>query len=166
MSTIDENLEKAKFFFELALKSNEYVQQMNERLGEKVRWFTSSASTLVPIIVGVGYYVLKQTTCNWIIALFSLSLASLVSAIIIGMVIQRPSGFLVLDPQTFMNKFSGKSRTFITNKSAATWSDIFVQNKKVVNSKENWMYAMLGLICFSLILLVAIFIGLGMAGYG
>jgi len=161
MGSSAEALEKARFFYEFALKSGEYVQKANERLGEKVRWFTTSASTLVPIVVGVGYYVLKQNTNHWIFLLFFLSLASLVSAIIVGMVIQRPTRLLVLDTQTFMGKFSKKSQTFIINKSAATWSEIFTLNRETINSKENYLYAMIGLICFSVLLLVVVFLMLG-----
>jgi len=155
-------LEKAKFLYELALKSGEYVQKANERLIEKVRWFTTSASTLVPLVLGVGYYILRQTTNNSIFFLFFISLISLVSAIIIGMVIQRPTSLLVFDAQTFMNKFINKNQIFLIEKSTATLSDIFALNRETINSKENYLYAMIGLICFSLLLLVIVFLTLGL----
>jgi len=161
MNSIDENLEKAKFFCELALKSGEHIQKANEQLGEKVRWFITSASTLVPIVLGVGYYILQQTTNYWVFLLFFLSLISLGSAIIIGMIVQRPTSLLVFDAQNFMNEFRKKNRIYIINKSAATWSDIFAQNREIINSKENYLYAMVGLICFSLLLLVIVFLMLG-----
>lgn len=37
MGPDDKELEKARFFFELALKSDETLQKSNERLNEKVR---------------------------------------------------------------------------------------------------------------------------------
>jgi hypothetical protein len=157
----NEDLEKAKFLYELALKSGEYVQKANERLNEKARWFTTSASTLVPLVLGVGYYILRQTTNSSIFFLFFVSLISLVSAIIIGMVIQRPTSLLVFDTQTFMNKFINKNQIFLIEKSTATWSDIFALNRDVINSKENYLYAVIGLICFSLLLLVIVFLTLG-----
>jgi hypothetical protein len=91
MSSSDEELNKVRFFYELASKSGDYVQKAAERLGEKVRWFITSASTLVPIVIGLGYYILKETTDYWIFLLFLLSLTSLFSAIIIGIFLQRPA---------------------------------------------------------------------------
>lgn len=162
MTSDNGDLEKAKFLYELALKSGEYVQKANERLIEKVRWFTTSASTLVPLVLGVGYYILRQTTNYSVFFLFFVSLISLVSAIIIGMVIQRPTSLLVFDTQTFMNKFINKNQIFLIEKSTATLSDIFALNRDVINSKENYLYAMIGLICFSLLLLVIVFLTLGL----
>ncbi len=43
----------------------------------------------------------------------------------------------------------------------ATWSEIFTLNRETINSKENYLYAMIGLICFSVLLLVVVFLMLG-----
>jgi hypothetical protein len=161
MSSKDEDLEKAKFFYELALKSGEYIQRANERLTDKVRWFTASASTLIPLTLGVGYYILQQPANYWIFPVFSLSLVSLVSATILGMIVQRPTNSWVFDAQTFLTKFNKKNQTFIVNKSAATMSDISALNLKTINSKENYLYCMIALICFALFLLIITFLALG-----
>jgi cytochrome bd-type quinol oxidase subunit 1 len=162
MNQDEEKLQKAKFFFELALKSDDVIQKANERVNEKIRNFISLAATLVPIVLGVAYYILKQTTANYLLLItFFLSLASFVSAIVIGVFLQRPTGFRFFNPQKMLNKYEKKSLLYVISKSASTWSDIVVRNKKVVNSKQFYLNCMLGLICFGLFVLALAFLVLG-----
>ena len=163
MDSDEEKLKKAQFFFELALKSDEVLQKANERLNDKVKGFMTISATLVPIVVGVGYYILKQTEINWVFIPFLLSLASFILSIIIGLIIQRPTGFRFLNPKKFMNKFKDKSLVYVINKSASTWSDIVHKNKKVINSKEFWLNVMLSLVCLGLTILAATFLLIGLA---
>jgi hypothetical protein len=163
MNPEEEELKKAQFFFELVLKSDEVLQKANERLNEKVKGFMTISATLVPIVVGVGYYILKQTSMHWVFIPFLLSLASFVGSIIIGIVVQRPTGFRFLNPKKFMEKFREKSLVYVINKSASTSSDIVQKNKKVINSKEFWLDAMLSLICLGLTILAVTFLLLGLA---
>ena len=162
MDKEEEELQKAKFFFELALKSDEVLQKASERLNEKVKGFITISATLVPIVVGLGYYILKQTTTYWVFVPFLLSLGSFVLSIIIGIFIQRPTGFRFLNPKKFMKNWKKKPLIYIVNKSASTWSDTVAKNKRVINSKEFWLDAMLGLICLGLAILAVTFLALGL----
>jgi len=162
MDSEEEKLQKARFLFELALKSDEVLQKASERLNEKVKGFMTISATLIPIVVGLGYYVLKQTTVSWVLAPFLLSLASFVLSIAIGVFIQRPSGFRFLNPKKFMRRFKKESLVYVINKSASTWSGIVAKNKRVINSKEFWLDAMLSSICFGLVVLVVTFALLGL----
>jgi hypothetical protein len=161
MDSEEEELKKAQFFLELAMKSDEVLQKANERLSEKVKGFMTISATLIPIIVGLGYYILKQTATYWVFIPFLLSLASFILSIIIGVIIQRPTGFRFLNPTKFMKKYNEKSLVYVVNKSASTWSDIVHKNKKVINSKEFWLDAMLCLICTGLAILAISFLLLG-----
>ena len=161
MDSDEEELKKARFFFELALKSDEVLQKANERLNEKVKGLITISATLIPIVVGLGYYILKQTTTYWVLISFLLSLASFVLSIIIEVFIQRPTGFRFLNPKKFMRKFQKKPLVYVINKSASTWSDTVAKNKRVINSKEFWLDAMLSLVCLGLAILVVTFLALG-----
>ena len=162
MDEKEEELQKAKFFFELALKSDELVQKAGERLNEKIKGFMTLSATLVPFVVGLGYYILKQTATYWVLISFLLSLGSFVLSIIIGVFIQRPTGFRFLNPKKFKKKWKEKPLIYVVNKSASTWSDIVAKNKRVINSKEFWLDAMLSLICLGLAILAITFLALGL----
>jgi hypothetical protein len=162
MESEEERLKKARFLFELALKSDEVLQKANERLNDKIKGFMTISATLIPIVVGLGYYILKQTTASWVLFPFLLSLGSLVLSIVIGVIIQRPSGFRFLNPRKFMKKFEKKPLVYVINKSASTWSDIVAKNKRVINSKELWLDAMLSSVCCGLVVLVITFALLGL----
>jgi hypothetical protein len=163
MDSDEEKLKKAQFFFELALKSDEVLQKANERLNEKIKGFMTISATLIPIVVGLGYYILKQTTTSWVLVAFLLSLASFVLSIAIGVFIQKPTGFCFLNPRKFMRKVKKKSLVYVINKSASTWSDTVAKNKRVINSKEFWLDAMLSSVCFGLLVLVVTFALLGLS---
>jgi len=162
MNKEEEELQKAKFFFKLALKSDAVLQKANERLNEKIKGFIAISATLVPIVVGLGYYILTQKTANWVFIPFLLSLGSFVLSIIIGVFIQRPTGFRFLNPKKFKRKWDQKPLIFVVYKSASTWSDIVAKNKRVINSKEFWLDAMLGLICLGSAILAVTFLALGL----
>jgi hypothetical protein len=161
MDSDEEELKKARFFFELALKSDEVLQKANEHLNQKIQGLITVSAALVPIVVGLGYYILKQTAPSWVLVTFFLSLVSFVLSIIIGVFIQRPTGFRFLNPKKFMRNFQKKPLIYVINKSASTWSDTVAKNKRVINSKEFWLDAMLSLVSLGLAILVITFVALG-----
>ena len=61
-SPSEDEIEKARFFFEVALKSDEAIQKANERITDKIKSFMSITATLIPIIIGIGYFILNQIT--------------------------------------------------------------------------------------------------------
>jgi len=122
----------------------------------------SIAATLIPIIIGVGYFILKQTTISNLAfvltsTLFILSLASLVGAIGLGIYLQRPLAYHVFNPHRMLKKHQKKSQAYVITKYAATWSRIVNRNAKKIKYKQYYVNAMLALICFSLAVLVVTF---------
>jgi hypothetical protein len=159
-----EEIEKARFLFDVAVKSDEMIQKANERINDKIKGFMSIAATLVPIIVGVGYFVLKQESGSWtfvLFILFFLSLGTLIAAIGVGIYIQRPRDYRVFNPYFMMNKYHKKNQRFVTNKYAITWSHMVHRNLKKIEFKEYYISLMLILIIGSLTLLVATFFAAG-----
>ena len=159
-----EEIEKARFLFDVAVKSDEMIQKSNERINDKIKGFMSIAATLVPIIVGVGYFVLKQESGSWtsvLFALFFLSLGTLIAAIGVGIYIQRPLEYRVFNPYIMMKKYQKKNRRFLTNKYAITWSHTVDTNLSKIEHKEYYIRIMLILIFCSLALLIATFFLMG-----
>lgn len=158
MSASKEELEKAKFFFELALESDQTIQKANERLTEKIRGVFTVASTLVPIVVGLGYFILKETKAYWLFLPIFTSLIMFLLAIGRGVLLHKPTDFLFVDPLTIMMKYKKKSLRYVINKSASTWSDTVVHNSEVINSKENGLNQMLIFITVGLVILAVSFL--------
>lgn len=161
MSSDKEEVEKARFLFNLALESDKVVQQAYERLNEKIRAVFALASTLIPIIVGLGYFILKETEFHWIFVPILFSLISLLGAIVQGISLQRPTDFRFLQPKKFIPKVKKKSLRYVINKSAVTWAKGVFYSHKAVNSKENGLKWMLRLIAISLGILAFSFFILG-----
>jgi hypothetical protein len=159
-----QEIEKARFLFDVAVKSDEMIQKANERINDKIKGFMSIAAALVPIIVGVGYFVLKQESGSWtfvLFILFFLSLGTLIAAIGVGIYIQRPLEYRVFNPYKMMKKYHKKNQRFMTNKYAITWSHTVHRNLKKIEHKEYYIKLMLILIFCSLALLVVTFFLMG-----
>ena len=157
----EEKLEKARFFFELALESDEVLQRANERLTEKIRSVFAVTSTLIPIVIGLGYFILKETRAYWIFVPIFATLVMFLSAIVVGILLHKPTNFKIINPKVIINKHKGKSLTYVINKSASTWADVVAHNRLVINSKENRLNLMLICLAVGLGILAFVFILLG-----
>lgn len=158
-----EELEKANFFFELALKSDQIIQQANERLTEKIRSSFALASTLIPIVVGLGYFIIKETEAYWIFWFIFFSLIAFIYAIARGIFLHMPSGYKFVNPVKTINKHKKKSLRFIIGRSAYSWSRSVNHNKRLINSKERGLKHMLISIAIGLSILIIAFLALGFA---
>jgi len=159
-----EKIEKARFLFDVAVKSDETIQKANERINDKIKGFMSIAATLVPIIVGVGYFILKQESGIWasiLFIFFFFSLGTLIAAIGVGMHVQRPREYRVFNPYIMMKKYYKKNQRFLTETYAMTWSHTVHRNLKKIEYKEYYIRMMLRLIFCSLASLVATFLLVG-----
>ena len=165
MNASQDKLEKAKIFLELALKTDQTIQQANKRLTEKVRNIFAVASTLIPIVVGLGYFILKETRAYWILLPIFLSLVMFLLAITLGIWVQRPTHYKYVDPKVIVKKYKGKGKSlrFFVNKWASTWSDTANYNASVVNRKENGLNCMYALVAIGLAILAVSFLFLAIS---
>lgn len=159
----NEELEKAKFFFDLTLKSEQVIQQANERLTEKIRSSFALASTLIPIVVGLGYFILKETDTFWIFWFIFPSLIAYIYAIARGIFLHMPSGYKFVNPMKAIDKHKEKSLRFIIGRSSYGWSRSVDHNKRLINSKERGLKHMLTSIAIGLLILIISFLALGIS---
>jgi hypothetical protein len=87
---------------------DEHCQDSLKRTIRKIRVFISIAATLVPIILGISYAILKQTT-SYLVFLFSLffsllSTCCLIAVIIVGIWVQRSRAYRALNPCIMMKR--------------------------------------------------------------
>ena len=160
MSVNKDKVEKAKIFLELALKSDEIIREANKRLTEKANRIFTVASALIPIVVGLGYFIIEETMAYWILLPIFLSLVMFLSAITLGIWVQRPTHYKYVDHKVIVKKYRGKGKTlrFFVNKWASSWSDVANYNAFVVNKKENGLNGMYALVAIGLGILAVSFL--------
>jgi len=163
MSADEDKLQKARFFFELASKTDEMVEKANERLRKKIQGVFSVSSTMVPIVLGIGYFILKESNAYWVIIPMFISLLAFVYAIAKGISLFKPKGFKYVNPKKAIKKYKNKSLTFTINKSASTLADTAVKNVRVINDKEDGLNQMLTAIVFGSFMLAIAFLLLGIS---
>jgi len=159
----DEELKKAQFFFDFVVKADHITAQSNERVLKKIHGVLTLASTMIPIVFGLGYFVLTQTR-EWIIffPIFG-SLVVFLLAIARGILLLKPKQFFYVNVLDLINKYKDNPLPFIINKSAVTWADIVNHNHDVINSREKGIKQMLILIALGFIVLAVTFLGLGIS---
>jgi len=157
----DEELKKAQFFFDFVVKADNITAQSNERVLRKIHGVLTLASALIPVVFGLGYFVLTQTK-EWIV--FSpifVSLVMFLVAIARGILLLRPQHFFYVNVLDLINKYKDEPLSVIINKSAVTWADIINDNQDAINSREKGINQMLILIALGFIVLAIAFLGIG-----
>lgn len=141
MSVNSEDLEKAKFFHELASRSLVQVSESNRRIDEKIHNTLSLTATLTPVLLGLFYYLFtaipsRQLPLFWLILLSVAAGVVLFSASAIqGFLAYRPWVFRSLDPVTFRRQFHNNDLLRIIKKSAGTIGHIADQNWQILMTK-------------------------------
>jgi len=157
-----EKLKKARLYLELSVDSAEAIRHANESLSRKIDRIFATASALVPIVAGLGYFILKGGYSNGVFVLMMLSFVFLFIAIGVGLFLHGPGDFRYLDASVIFKKHKGRSLKFLINKSASTLSDINIHNSSVLNSKETGIKLMLVFIFIGLVFVAIAFADLGM----
>ena len=154
----DEELKKAQFFFDFVAKTDHITEQSNERVLKKTHGVLTLASALVPIVFGLGYFVLSQTKQQVAVVPIFLSLILFLLAIARGIFLLKPKQFFYVDVLKLIEKYKDEPLSVIINKSAVSWADIVNDNQTVINSREKGINQMLILIALGLILLAIAFL--------
>jgi len=154
----DEELKKAQFFFDFVAKADHVTKQSNERVLKKISGVLTLASTLVPAVFGLGYFVLLQTKQQVTVIPIFLSLILLLLAIVRGIFLLKPTRFFDVDVLKLIEKYKAEPLSVIINKSAVSWADIVNDNQTLINSREKGINQMLILITLGLILLAVAFL--------
>ena len=130
-------------------------------MSQKIKGIFATASTLIPIVAGLGYFILKEEYTTEILQLIISSLTCFFIAVAIGFWLHGPGDFRYMNTSVIFKKHKDKTLRFLTNKSASTLSDIALHNSDVLNSKENWIKLMLLFIIFGLVLVAIAFVNFG-----
>ena len=154
----DEEIKKAQFFFDFVKETDRITEQSNERVLRKIHGVLTLASTLVPVVFGLGYFVLSQTKQQVTVIPIFLSLILFLVAIARGIFLLNPKRFFYLDVLKLIEKYKDETLSFIINISAVSWADIVNENQTLINSREKGINQMFVLIALGLILLAIAFL--------
>ena len=161
----EEELEKAKFFYDSVAKLDETSTRAYERNKTKIDIMLGVLSTVIPISTGVGYYILSNTFSFPFFLLFVSCLVSFVSALARGVYLLEPKWFLYVDVKMLMKRYENEPLSFILFKVASTWDDTINKNISVINSLRSGLRQMVIFMLVGLSLLVLAFIALGIELY-
>ncbi len=154
----NEELQKAQFFFDFVAKADHITEQANERVLKKIHGVLTLASTLVPVVFGLGYFVLSQTKQQLTVIPIFLSLILFTLSIARGISLLKPKQFFYPDVLKIIQKYKDEALVNVINLSAVSWADIVNDNQDLINSKEKGINQMLVLITLGLILLSIAFL--------
>jgi hypothetical protein len=138
--------ERAKTYLQAAIETYKVVQESNKRFVEKTKNAIWTASTLVPIVIGLGYFIIRETKPGWILYPIAFSSAILILAILLGVAIQFPTRYKYVDARKVFKKHKKQSFAYVTNRLASTWSNVANHNASAINGKETLLVVMYALI--------------------
>jgi len=156
-----DELKKAKFFYDSVAKLDEISMRAYERSKEKIHIILGVLSTVIPLSTGVGYYILKDMFSFPFFVLFVLSLGSFVVALSRGVLLLEPKWFLYVDVKMLIQRYERKPLSYIIYKVASTWDDTIEKNISVINSLRSGIRQMVIMIIVGLLLLIFAFLVLG-----
>jgi hypothetical protein len=165
MLSSDEDLKKAKFFYELVRKAEETSTKANERNITKVQIMLSVLSTVIPISTGIGYYILSNTFSIPFFLLFVFSLVFFILATCRGVYLFDPRWFRYVDVKLLMERYEKEPLSFIIFKISSTLHDANEKNIKIINDSKAGLKHMVILTIVGLALLTVAFSVLGLQMY-
>ncbi len=151
-----EEAEKSKAFLELTIESNKRIEEAYDQVNKKIGTIFSSAATLVAIVAGLGYFVLKEGYTLGTLIFVTASLTCLFLALAVGFSLHELSDFGYLIPTQIFQKFKEEPMESLRSRAALTLDEITQENCAIINSKERWIKLML----------FFIFLGLAFAAIG
>jgi hypothetical protein len=151
-----EEAEKSKAFLDLAIEGNKRIEEAYDQVNKKIGTVFNAAATLVAVVAGLGYFVLKEGYTIGTMIFVTASLICLFLALAVGFFLQEFSDFGYLEPTPIFTKFREEPIESLLSRSALTLDEITQENCALINSKEKWMKLMM----------VFIFIGLVFAALG
>jgi len=144
----NEREKKADLFRELTLDVYHRVIESNSVIDSKIHNMLALAIGLIPLILGVFYYVARNGGQSLLLfpSLLFMSIgfgvAFFIAAILIGIWSYQPKKFSLLRAYDFVSKHKEKNLLDIKEISVATLGDIVKANWEIVDEKANsfkWM---------------------------
>lgn len=141
---LDEEILKAEFFYKAASESYSLINGTNEKLDGKIRDMVGIISAIVPITIGLVYFVLDTLSTRirlltipplLLIYLTVLSLIFFASALILAVAGTFPQDFEFIDPSKLIENYKDESRIVILQRASATLASTVTANNKVCDRK-------------------------------
>jgi len=160
-----EEMEKARFFYDCVAKSDDITTKSYERINAKIHTILGVLSTVIPISIGVGYYILSDSFSLLFFFLFIALLASFTIALGKCIHLLDPKWFLYVDVRMLMERYDDKPLSFTVFKIASTWDDVINKNVQVTNSLRSGLRQVVFSILIGLCFLILAFIALEVQFY-
>lgn len=161
----NEELKKAKFYYDTVLKLDAISAKSYERTNSKINILIGVLSTVIPILTGVGYVVLSNTLAVSFFIVYLISLSTLVWALAKCVHLLAPTWLYALDVGEIMKKYDKKPLSYIIFKVTSTWEDTVKKNFGKINSLASDLEGIVRLTIIGLGLLVVSFLLLGVEFY-
>ncbi len=161
----NEELKKAKFYYDAVLKLEELSQKSYERTNTKTNIFIGVLSTVIPILTGIGYVVLSNTFAISFFVFYLISLSVLVWALAKCVHLLGPTWFTCIDLGYHMKANDKKPLSYIIFKISSKWEDIIKRNFSTIGDFFFGLQQIVRLIIVGLTALVFAFSQLGTEYY-
>ena len=153
-----EQLEQARFLFELFSSSYAQVGETVKTLDQKIHNTLSLSATLTTLFVGILYYVLSSQSPissfrrEYVVA-FTLGTFMLFLVVMLGVFAYKPRPTLALGAEEFRMEYIEKELLEQVRLAAVNMADMEKKNRYVVGVKARYYLAMLvfqtfGVLCF------------------
>ncbi len=167
MSPEEENdeIKKARFYYETVVKADESSTKSYERVNSKISLFLGVLSTVIPILTGLGYFVISNTIVVPFFIFFVISLCLFIIALAKCVHLLSPHYFDCLDFGVLMEKYDKKSLDFIIFKISHSWEAVIQTNINRIMSFRSGLQRIVQCTIFGLVALVFSFVLLGIDYY-
>jgi hypothetical protein len=152
MTKSEDDLAKARFFYEMACDSLAHVTESNRRIDEKIQNMLALTVTLTPLLLGLFYYILTTNTLrpmvlSFLLFFIALGILAFSAATLQGLRIYRPWPTKTVDPVLFRKEVCKYDLVKIVRGSAGNIGDVANKNRERLWAKGvayKWMLGFLG----------------------
>jgi len=154
-----EELEQARFLFELYSSSYAQVGESIKTLDQKIHNTLSLSATLTTLFVGILYYVLASQSSissyrrEYVVA-FTLGTFTLFLVVMLGVFAYKPTTTLALGAEEFQKEYIELKFLEQVKTAAVNIADMEKKNRDIGEVKARWYIAMLVILTFGVFFFV------------
>jgi len=167
MSSEEENdeVKKAKFYYETVVKADEISTRSYERINSKISLFIGVLSAVIPLLTGLGYLVLSSSIVVPFFIFYVICLVFLIFALATCVHLLSPKYFICVDFGDFMVSYDEESLDFIIFKISHTWEYAIKENINRILALGSALQRTVRLMIIGLLALIFSFTLLGIDFY-
>ena len=161
MGEVNEDIEKGRTYLKLSIGAYERIEDAYKQVEKKIGVMFNASLTIVTIVAGLGYFILKERLTIDTLLFVLMGLAFLFVAVSIGFYLHRLSDFNYFCPKDVFVDRKDESFASLLYESATEITEINDENTAIIASKEKWVNYMMFLIFAGLVLAILSFIFFG-----